>query len=308
MNKKLLAYSAMACALVQIKNTANAEAVYTNIDPDTIINDHLEYYYLDINNDAISDFQFFNVSYIHYDTFYNTSEFRQKIWAGVMTWDNGVAGSSQTFVGGGTRYYPYALHLDAPINDFLQFNNWINQEMVFRTSSSFTFLGNPYYITNLGGNWYPEFIDHFVGVKFLDMDNKNHFGWIRCDVLEEGRILVIKDYAYESKPNVSIKAGDMLGDTTSRAVKEEPIFNVTVDQNILEGLTIYTFNSDLFVNLEEVNHVYELKIYSITGQIMHTQTIAELNTIIPLNSYNKGYYLIEVTNEEGRFTKKVFVN
>ena len=191
---------------------------------------------------------------------------------------------------------------------FLQFNNWINQRMAFRTYSSFTLLGVPYYITNVGGNWYPEFTDHYLGIKFLDMDNKNHFGWIRCDVLEEGRVLVIKDYAYESKPNVSIKAGDTIGDTTVRAEKEAPVFNVAIEQSNLEGINMYAFNSDLFVNFAENNGGYLLKIYTLTGQIVYSKTIMELRSIIAMKEYTKGYYLIELTNETGRFTKKVFIN
>ena len=63
MQRKLLAYSAMALAVLHQSKTANAGAVYTDIDPDTIIDQHLEYYFIDIEGDLLPDFKFLNVSY-----------------------------------------------------------------------------------------------------------------------------------------------------------------------------------------------------------------------------------------------------
>lgn len=310
MQHKLLAYSAMAFAVLHQSKTANAGAVYTDIDPDTIIDQHLEYYYMDIDQDLFFDFKFFNVSYTYSDTFYNTTEFRQRIWAGAIGTENAIAGSSQTFVGGGTRYYPYALHVNAPINGALQFNNWINQRMAFRTYSSFYVFSNTYYITNAGGNWYPDKLDHYVGISFIDLDEKLHYGWIRCDVTNEGRILVIKDYAYESKPNTSIKAGDIVGDTTKRSVEIniDDLTAVGLSENyLLNGVTCYTFNSNLYINIDNNNDAYIVKITNLTGATVIENNFKNANTIISLNDLPKGIYIISIVLNNKIYAKEIVV-
>ena len=49
----------------------------------------------------------------------------------------------------------------------------------------------------------------FIGIRFQDGLDRTHYGWIRCDAPDSGRVLVIKDYAYETQAGVGIIAGDM---------------------------------------------------------------------------------------------------
>ncbi|MGB4928833.1 MAG: T9SS type A sorting domain-containing protein, partial [Chitinophagales bacterium] len=202
-----------------------------------------------------------------------------------------------TFVGGGTRYYPYALHVNAPINGALQFNNWINQEMAFKIISTVYIYSNTYYITNVGANWYPEMLEHYVGISFIDLDEKLHYGWIRCDVTNEGRILVIKDYAYESKPNTSIKAGDIVGDTTKRNVEiniEDLTTVGTSEYQLLNRVTCYTFNSNLYISIDNNNEAYIVKITNLAGATVMENTFNNPHKVIGLNELPKGIYVVSI--------------
>jgi hypothetical protein len=49
--------------------------------------------------------------------------------------------------------------------------------------------------------------EHFVGVQF-PIDGRNHYGWIRVQVANDGTSLKIRDYAYHIEPETIIKAGE----------------------------------------------------------------------------------------------------
>jgi hypothetical protein len=49
--------------------------------------------------------------------------------------------------------------------------------------------------------------EHFVGVQF-PIDGRNHYGWIRVQVANDGTSLKIRDYAYHIEPETTIKAGE----------------------------------------------------------------------------------------------------
>jgi hypothetical protein len=308
MKKQLIHYSAFATAVIGSHQKLLAEAVYYDIDPDTVIDLHVEFYYLDINEDTISDFVFFKVSTYYYDTFYNTTRFKRRIWAGGIGGNNGLAGSSQTFVSGGTRYYPYALPMNAPINNALQFNNWVNQRMAYWSFYTFDFGTAIYSITNFGGNWYPEFEDRFLGIKYQDLEGFNHFGWIRCSVLDSGKVLILKDYAYELAPNTSIKAGDIIGDTT---IKSPGAFDtigweVVVDiETVLPASTLYSFAKKLYYIISDNAQLVNFQIFDLQGAIVHASDTYNTSGALDLSYLPSGVYIVKAVINNTEIVKKI---
>ena len=152
-------------------------------------------------------------------------------------------------------------------------------------------------LTDEGGYWYPEMLDHYLGVRFFDGENCLHYGWIRCDVMDEGRTLIVKDYAYETKCDIGILAGDTIGDTTTVGIAVLNTLNAIV----------YSFENTIYINLNELISGLEIHVYDITGKKVYSDGITNLLTQIELTE-TKGTYIVTLISPEGAFTKKIFIN
>jgi hypothetical protein len=116
-----------------------------------------------------------------------------------------------------------------------------------------------------GGNWFPEVLDHYLGVRFIDTAGLNHYGWIRCDVKDEGRTLIIKDYAYELQPDSSIVAGQYDSIYTPDTIDDSTIVDVFNLQ--INDIFIYSFDSKIYIHfLNEITEPAQVTVYDITGK------------------------------------------
>lgn len=188
LKKKLAGYSAMAGAMIAANQTASdAQAIYHDIVPDTFITDQNLSYYLDMNNDGITDFWWKNLGNGNILLYANVGN-------SMMTW-------SDTFD-----------------NNFV----WTlsNCEVIFEYASdiyyweccavpmmgSWSFAGS--------APWDYNAIHKFAGVK-LQLSDGNHYGWIRMTHHYFDDTLFIEDYAYETIPDKPI--------TTPCATQVKPI-------------------------------------------------------------------------------------
>src|SRR5579863_2039866 len=68
-----------------------------------------------------------------------------------------------------------------------------------------------------GGSWSEFATDRFLGIRFL-IDKETHYGWARINVRvgspKQGIGVLLKGYAYETKPDTPIRAGDTGGADT----------------------------------------------------------------------------------------------
>lgn len=280
-------YAAFAACFLLVHSEANAEAVYTDI-PDTLLNIGFENFHVDMNYDAVVDFELRRRSYDFSITTYSSGYinshctalsidpevFGNKIAASTEIW--GSAASNYF-----TVYFPYALAEGQLINGLLSFQDQDFARLAFR------FRGQYSSYAMHGGNFYPEVIDHYLGVYFKDTTGCFHYGWIRCDVKNEGKELVVKDFAYESKCDVGIAAGDMIGDTTIVGINETNTFQATV----------YSFNNTIYINLNDLINKVEVHIYDLTGKEVYSATLINQFTEIKL-SESKGMYVVELISEE----------
>ena len=295
LNEKLKQYSTMCISILATQNSAKAEAVYTDIDPDVILDTDLDFAYIDLDNNGASDFVFFNFSYYFATSSLALYFLLQRIGAFPSNSNNGIIATFEEFEYG-TVFYPLALPTNSLINSTQSFQNDNFQIMAFR---SFLLNSTGMDLFDFGGNWYPEITDHYLGVKFLDIDNCLHYGWIRCDVKDNGRTLIIKDYAYEVKCNTGILAGDTIGDTSTVDIEEINLLNVN----------IYSFNSDVFIQFPENSENYSFQIINLSGTKILSGILSSNNNAISLSDKPKGYYFVEIYKGEQKFvTKKIFIN
>lgn len=290
LKKRIAEYSRFSITVLLLNQLeVQAEVIYTNIDPDTSLINDFDAFTIDMNNDGILDFGFWNFSYW---TYTSTSEFVlfQRIWA--LPSNNEIAGN--TFI---SWELPYAFSGGQRIDADLNFNTNYIQRMAFRTYYTIWNGTDTETLQGLaGGNWYPEVLDHYLGVRFLDIDAQTHYGWIRCDVKDEGRTLVIKDFAYEVKPDIGIYAGDTIGDTT-----------VQVLENTLTSIEMYSFNRDVYINLNDLRGAYLVEIWDLAGQLIYKNDLLESNTKISPNA-PAGIYVVKISHEEKQLTRKLILN
>ncbi len=290
---KLLEYASMAACVLSVK-TLGAQAVYTDLDPDVILEMDPEILNIDMNGDGVLDFAFLNELYSTETTgwsFYYS--YFERIWAGPKNPNNAIAGSLNQFTlsygGLSTYYYPFALLQDSAINDTLEFQNAGYQRMASRTF--FWSIGLEIWDQREGGNWYPELTDHYLGVKFLDTLGCNHYGWIRCDILDEGRVLIVKDYAYETKCETGILAGDTIGDTT---------VIVGIENNLFENAKIWSSANNVNIQLPPETLPVYCEIYNMEGQCIYRESINNTSTIVNLSNSSESLYIVSLTNVTGQ--------
>lgn len=284
----LLHYASMAACVLSAKTLA-AQAVYTDLDPDVLVEMDPEILNIDMNSDGVLDFAFMNEIFtIETSVWSFYYSYCERIWAGPKNPDNAIAGSLNQFTlsygGLSTYYYPFALALGTPINEMVEFQNDGYQMMAFRTFKQF---GTNW---NNGGNWYPEISDHFLGVRFLDTLGCNHYGWIRCDVVEEGRVLVVKDYAYETKCDTPILAGDTIGDTT---------VIVDIETPIIDHFSIWSSGFTIHILTDKMDQPAYCAVVNSTGQLVHEGMIDQLHSEINLNHPSTGIYFVKLVDRNG---------
>ncbi len=297
-NFNLKAYSALACVFL-LQSKVQAGIIYTDIEPDIILDSDFEFGYVDMDNNGVTDFAFLNFSYEGYNPWYS---FIEKIFVGPASPLNDVAATFNFFY-----YFPYALSNGAIINGDLSFQNYGFQEMAWHKFLSLeTFSGEILTWTDSGGEWFPEKLDHYLGVHFIDENADYHYGWIRCDVKDEGRTLVIKDYAYEKFIDHEIIAGDTIG--------YQPFFHDTLVLNhgtdissISNEATIYSFENTIYIQLQSLQPNTTVKVYDLTGKEIYNAALYSITSTIPLNAA-KGIYIVSITNEESILTKKVYLD
>ena len=134
----------------------------------------------------------------------------------------------------------------------------------------------------------------YLGVKFIDSEACFHYGWIRCEIEDSCKRMIIKDYAYETLCDYPIETGS-----------KESYVSIEVKENTLDA-NIYSFGNSIFVKLiTELNNA-EMYVYNLDGKKIYHEELQNQFSEIKVKA-PKGIYLVEIIAEEGRFTKKVYL-
>ena len=269
LNNKLKSYSALAGSMALMGSQADAQIIYTDINPDSTTTLAGSYFNLDLDNGGVFDFAF-NLNVGSYSSY--TSQQVAVTPAG----SNGVAGDTV-----GAYVYPFAFNSGDTIKSTLQFNFGSSQSMAsyFGSGSSYgNFLGQT---------------DKFIGLQFY-IGAQLHYGWARFDVDATASQFTIKDYAYNSTPNAYILAGEMpVGISENSLTNNTSIYSA--DKNI-----IIKFLTDELVQAD-------VKITNAIGQEMHSSSLGDKETIIDMSKEKTGIYFVTISQKSIVYTKKVFI-
>ncbi len=289
-------YSGTAGVFLLIPAASQAQAVYTDVDPDIEIQFDEATAGIDMDNNGTFDFAFLKTSggYYFYWTFTSTQvyRFRHRIWAGPQIPSNAIAGDyDYDSYAGPITYFPYALLSGAPINEDLSWQNW-----------GFQIMGSGFYKSNGDwvyrlGDWAHKSDSAYLGVRFIDQEECLHYGWIRCTTADSSKRLIIHDYAYERKCETPIIAGDTIGDTTHVGMEE---FNTVL-------ANVYSFNKIIFIHIE-ANASATLEIVNMQGESLIVQLLAQESTQISMSHFPSGIYFVKLNIGDRFFTKKVYIN
>ena len=281
-NFSLPAYAAFASCFLDLHKETAAQVVYVDIDPDSILDERLEFAALDIDGNGTIDFAFLNSSFTYYNESWFSYRLRQDILAGPYISANAIAGNSVHFstgYGGYTWTFPYALSVNYLLGNLLQWHNTGEQILAIRTfyqsGAIYNYCGQCYWYNSV----ITETFDHYLGVRFLDDLDQNHYGWIRCDVKDEGRTLIIKDYAYELQTDYPIIVGS-----------KEHYVDINNLQNTLDA-NVYSFNNNIYINTNNWQNT-KVDVYDLSGKKLISKLLSEQFSVLNMNDGPSEIYIL----------------
>ncbi len=188
LNKKLLSYSALTGAFLASAASSDAQVVYTDVNPDAIIQGGI--LVVDLDNDAVGDVTLAQGT------------------GSTATFEVGYAVAGQEAnalmgTGAGNQYvYPSRLAAGALINSagpWLHFStrptNWPLESFIWHYATGAS-----------NGNWAGGQTG-YLGIRFM-IGTAVHYGWLELEGATGGTMLTLKGYAYEQIPDSGILAGD----------------------------------------------------------------------------------------------------
>ena len=280
---KIKRYSALAGGLTAIAGVANAQIVYTDINPDQLVTGNGDMYSLDVDNDGTVDFSLstlvVSTSYtyggsLNIDLAYNAGVIAPAAGNSMMTtYSSGIA--------------------NVPVGSA------IGSSGSFSTSSGFLGYSVTYSITGgisttgsfSGGNFING--EGFVGLKFQSGGN-THYGWARVEMLNSGTLLSVKDYAFESTPNTAINAGE---------TASGPVGIADLENNVV----INNLNNQLKVEASQNLTNGLINVVSMSGKQVISKSFTSNLERIDLNDLSTGIYMVNVNSDEGVINKKIYV-
>ena len=284
----LTGYAELAGSFLTMGKETTAQAVYVDINPDTILTGtpFAEDLVIELNGTVLYDFSFGIGSGTYYADWCECFPFKQAI--NLSGTESKVVYTIYQFTS--DQYLVSALEPGVIINADLNFKD-IDAKMAYKVVPDWSF----YYVFE-GGAWLPETIDKYVGFRFTDSLDCMHYGWIRCNVEDNGTKLTVKDYAYETKCDVGIVAGDTIGDTT-----------VPINEISSLDAEVYAFNKILYVKTEQYLNC-SLVINNLQGQKLLERDLKENLTLIDLETISPGIYVVVLMNQKSIYTKEINIH
>ena len=179
-------YTGMAAAFLAV-NHADAQVIYTDVDPDEVIMNGT--YSIDFDNDGTPDLMF-----EHFGTVFTTS-------SGTTITLNAAAAGGDVIASSSSGYiYPSVLPAGAPIAPGNP--NW--QQTTSATLGTFASSSNG--SSTSYGPWPGQ--TGYLGCRFTAGGGTVHYAWVHVSVDPTVTNIIILGYAYEGTPNTQIIAGD----------------------------------------------------------------------------------------------------
>lgn len=280
---RLARFSAVAGAVLA-SSAVNSQIVYTNVDPDIIIDTASGQYNLDFNADAMIDVTL-NVMNVMEFTSISTST--SAVYAGSLAVVTpGIGAGVVSAILGSTSSYVTAMNNGDLIGTAAVFGG--SSMAALAIDITITSSSSSYQISN---GAFLGVTDKFLGVKFL-IGTNTHYGWARLDVSANADTIRLKDYAYNVAADSPILAGQTLG-----------LDAISVENKV----TIKTTLDNATINVTPDLIGGRVVMFNIAGQEIKVVQIIDVNTEILYEGVETGIYTITAQFDGGMVNKKVYI-
>ncbi len=278
LNNKLKSYSALAGSVLAVAGSADAQIIYTDVNPDTLMNSTLGSlitYDVDFDNNGITDMSVGTYAYAYGGSNLNYSfNFLSPdaVSAAIGTIDANYSLPTPTPLASGVFVDPASV-------------NWLDTTASGGTTqfNAATFMG-----TTLLGTFNTG-ADAYIGARFLIGAN-THYGWIRINVSADCSTTTVKDFAYKAVPNTGLNTGE-----TGLGINE--ILSSTWSAAVNGKNIIVKSENDAAVTIIDV-----------TGREIATGNVENGIATIALPDASTGLYLVRMQQGTSTGSKKVILN
>lgn len=263
---KWKAYTGMAAAFLAV-NHADAQVIYTDVDPDEVIMNGT--YSIDFDNDGTPDLMF-----EHLSTVFTTS-------SGTTITLNAAAAGGDLITSSTSGYlYPTVLPAGAPIAPS-------NPNWQLTTSATLgTFASSSNGSITAYGPWPGQ--TGYLGCRFTAGGGGVHYAWVHVSVDPSVTNITILGYAFEGTPNAAILAGDQ--GIPSAVADLEGASRLEVFPNPVKDLTTVRFG-------EALNGQITVQVLDGIGRVLQehaTSISAERSMTLDLSDLPTGTYFVAV--------------
>ena len=270
LQKKLSAFIVTA---MMFSASANAQIVYTDVNPDTTIANRI--YYLDLNNDGTTDDSI--ALFVSRPSIGECRASRVSIFA-----INGNAVASST--------YPLAMNI----------NDTISSGLTWSASGDLRYIrsGDPTSCLNDTVGYWTNAIDFYLGLKLI-VGTYTYYGWLRMQITVNPNYAsgIIKDYAYNSIPDQPILAGQ----TNPTGI---------IENSFASSINLFPnpANNHLTIALGSNNKKVQVTIADITGKVIYTTTATDTQKVeVNTKDFAEGIYVVRIQMADFIATKKLVV-
>lgn len=187
MNPRLASY--LSAAAASTGSLLQAQVLYTDFDPDLVIEGNLQSLRIDVNQDSVDDFVFITEDTVLQAV--NGSYAIGRLRAG------GYANLNNQLLGSQPSAYGYVQKLEH--GDEIG----PDQRFLFAGTMALEIDGqNPF-----NEPWNGGAFEKYIGFRIRYTADSSHYGWIRLDVSPDARKAVIKDAAFSTLADTAIAAG-----------------------------------------------------------------------------------------------------
>lgn len=299
-------FSVFVVAVLLFAANAHAQIVYTDVIPDTTVSSANGAYNLDLNNDGVIDFT------LRKENVY----FCPAMLGAISTTytDIVIDALNGNEVSNDTNSFPKKLKVNNVIKN--GGTAWIHaadqllakKSNVIKRARFNCYSASPITYT---GNW-NAVNDKYVGLRLIVGATK-YYGWVRLNVANGGNAVTIKDYAYDSTPGHSIKAGATSG---ARLINDAVTNETLTDDHIIIAPNPFSNTTTISFSLPKSQKV-SLKLFDMTGRLIKTFSDKEMsqgNQQIDWNATNDkgqtvgaGVYFLNLYDGEKSYCRKLIV-
>ena len=192
-SREALWYAAAAAVAVGLTpKAAEAQIVYTDLDPDEFVADGS--FFVDFDGDGDAELE---LNEDDVDNSGNPRDFVRAFRESSIAPDSisGIVSAIIPFPGGGDYAYPLPLDAGVSIGPSTAFEDFYTFSFTFRGDDPEGWKGTG---------------EHYLGIRMNltgDAGTTTHFGWVLMEVPIQGGSMIVKSFAYEATPDTPIQTG-----------------------------------------------------------------------------------------------------